>query len=189
MRRFVSVDLETTGVDMEKDYIVEVGLVGEGFDGAHFEETFSLDFPKEAMTAGAAAINGWGKRQFAPIVTHNYAVGQLQILLHDAHIIGKNPYFDERFLRRLFRDAYDNPTPPWHHRLVDIGSLAWGYHSYARVGDSVRQAPPNVDEVAKMLGFPRETVNGYHTALSDAKWNYQVFRHMIPRFEESPCSS
>jgi hypothetical protein len=78
MRRFVAVDLETTGVDPYADFIVEVGMAGEDYiTGRYFEIVFSLSFPEGAMSAGAAAVNGWGKRDFGPKVSYDWAAAYI----------------------------------------------------------------------------------------------------------------
>lgn len=188
MSRFVAVDLETTGVDSKQDYIVEVGIAGEDRYGVYFEEEFSLDFPADAMSQGAAAVNGWGKRQFAPILTHQAALAYLEDVLNDAYIIGKVVAFDVAFLEQFFREMARKDYPmkfPWHHRTVDIGPLAWGWHNGLGVGrpGSVRLVyePPNTEAVERMVGIPRITVDGFHTALNDARWDYEVFRNIIPK--------
>jgi DNA polymerase III alpha subunit (gram-positive type) len=189
MRRFVAVDLETTGVDPVHDFIVEVGLAGQDYiSGKYFETSFSLDFPPRAMTHGAAAVNGWGKRQFAPIVTYDWAAGYLTSQLNDVHIVGKNPWFDEQFLQTFLRENGLDQIP-WHHRLVDVGCLAWGsYQRDTMFGTDESKArvdlPPNVEEVERMLGIPRETVDGFHTALLDARWAYEAFRNIVPEVVE-----
>lgn len=185
MRRFVAVDLETTGVDPYSDYIVEVGMAGEDYiTHRYFEVSFSLDFPVNKMTEGAAAVNGWGKREFAPTVAYDWAAAHIVSQLNDVHIVGKNPQFDTDFLRVFL--GLDKV--PWHHRLVDIGCLAWG--SYQRdtmfgTDESKAQilAPPNVDSVERMLGIPRETIDGFHTAPLDARWAYEAFRKIVPKVE------
>lgn len=191
MSRYIAVDLETTGVDSKQDYIVEVGLAGETPEGTYFEEAFSLDFPRGAMSPEAAKVNGWGYRQFAPIVTHEWAIKELTWRLEDVYLVGKVVSFDVAFLSEYFRDFGQKDYPmkfPWHHRTVDVGPLAWGWHTGAMVFPDGQPScaelvtkPPNTDEVAKMVGIPRETIDGYHTALLDARWAYQVFRSIVPK--------
>ena len=189
MRRFVAVDLETTGVNPYQDYIVEVGLAGESpHTGSYFEEEFSLDFPEEAMSAGAAAVNGWGKRQFAGILIPPAAEELLRTALTDVHIVGKNPNFDESFLRFWWNQHQRNEPVPWHHRMVDVGTLAWGSDCAAKgFNADCFPLPPNVEDVERMTGIMRETVRGrkakgeYHSALCDARWAYQVFRSIVPK--------
>jgi hypothetical protein len=190
MRRFVAVDLETTGVDPYGDFIAEVGMAGEDYiTGKYFEIVFSLSFPEGAMSAGAAAVNGWGKRDFGPKVSYDWAAAYITSQLNDVFIVGKVPWFDASFLESfLVENGLENPMP-WHHRLVDIGCLAWGsYQRDTMFGTDESKAaitqPPNTDDVARMIGLPRETVDGFHTALFDARWAYEAFRQIVPLIEE-----
>jgi DNA polymerase III alpha subunit (gram-positive type) len=189
MRRFVAVDLETTGVDPYGDFIAEVGMAGEDYiTGKYFEIVFSLSFPEGAMTEGAAAVNGWGKRDFAPKVSYDWAAAYITSQLNDVFIVGKVPWFDASFLES-FLNENGLPVMPWHHRLVDVGALAWGsYQRDTMFGTDESKAaitqPPNTDDVARIIGLPRETVDGFHTALFDARWAYEAFRQIVPLIEE-----
>lgn len=155
--------------------------MGERQDFKVFFETFSLPFPEGLMTEEARAINGWGQRRFPQQKDPAWAVGWLQEVLRDAHIVGKNPSFDVEFLKALFAQFGVEPT--WHHRLVDVGPLAWGYYNRGHsedYDDGPQLQPPNVDEVGELLFMPRETHEGFHTALSDAQWAWRVFRKVVP---------
>jgi len=191
-RRFVAVDLETTGVDPKQDYIIEVGLAGEAPDGHYFESEFSLPFPEEAMSEGAAAVNGWGKRLFPRLMENGPAIDYLATMLDDVYIVGKNPSFDEAFLRLFLcgdlRSRWSGYSPkwPWHHRLVDVGCLAWGACNALEMqvikkDKNPLSHPPNVEQVETMVGSMRSKVGEYHTALLDARWAYGIFRSIVPK--------
>lgn len=190
MRRFVAVDLETTGVDPHTDFIIEVGMAGEDYiTGKYFEIVFALDFPTDRMSEGAAAVNGWGKRAFGPIVTHEWASAYIISQLNDVYIVGKVPWFDAAFLDVFIAENGLADQKIWHHRLVDVGSLAWGsYQRDTMFGTDESKAlitqPPDTEDVERMLGIPRKTVDGFHTALLDARWAYEAFRQIVPLVEE-----
>lgn len=175
MRRFVSLDIETTGLDPLKHEMIEVGLVIERsrtVDHISFDEVaFSLPFDLERADEKALEINGWGKREFAPLWDPYYAAGFLQEVLSDAHIIGKNPMFDTAFMEAFLNTHGMKRT--WHHRLVDIGSMAWGYYNGEHDGHLIQ--PPDSSQVGFIMGIPN---NQIHTALGDARWNYKVFTRM-----------
>lgn len=174
MRRFIAVDLETSGLDPERHEIIEVGVVGQGRVLESLREEFSLPFDEQRADPRALEINGYGYREFAPEASPAYVAGWLSWALYDAHIVGKNPSFDAGFLKALLERHGRKPT--WHHRLVDVGALAWGHYN-ARHPDNPWPQPPNVDKVADLLGIPNE---GLHTALGDAEWAWRVFRHVVP---------
>lgn len=197
MRRFVAVDIETTGLKPWEDYIIEVGLAGEDYaTKRYFECTFSLPFPLDAMKAEAREVNGWSKRPFPMEVSYDWASAYLVSQLQDAHIVGKNPQFDTDFLKSFLEQCGLPGAVPWHHRLVDVGTLAWGSHASAmgfgpQNGNHWYALPPNTDDVEKMVGIPRELMSSfpnlkgmYHTAQFDARWAWQVFRSIVPEVEQ-----
>lgn len=164
MGRLVSVDLETSGLDSSKHEVIEVGLVFEKDQQVETVE-FSLPFDIRRADPRALEINGWGKRVFPDNMDRARAVGYLQIVLNDAHILGKNPCFDAGFLTELFRQY--GARPVWHHRLVDVGSVAMGAYRQREV--------PNTERVEELTGMPLE---GRHGALNDAKWVWDTFHLM-----------
>ena len=178
MRRFISVDLETSGLDPRRHEIIEVGLVIEEESGGLSEVEFSLPFDERRASAEALSINGWGTREFPPVKDPGLAVGMLCEILDGVHIVGKNPQFDTGFLTALF--ARFGEEPRWHHRLVDVGMLAWGRFNAHHDGSPPWQQPPNSELLLEWHGLPAD---GLHSALADARWAYQVFRECVPRLD------
>ncbi len=188
MPRFVSIDLETSGLDPQCHEIIEVGMVRESSETVLERLEFSLPFDRQLADPKALEINGWGQREFAPLVRRDKAVQILSGWLDGAHIVGKNPSFDAGFLTALFVEYGESSC--WHHRLVDVGAMAWGWHQGARRRPSTSTSqvrglvgaqtyPPNSERVAELTGVPIPQ-GARHTALGDAEWVYQVFRKMVP---------
>lgn len=179
MRPFVAVDVETSGLDPRVHELIEVGLVFEEDAGTE-QVTFSLPFEPELASVDALRINGWDRRgsrtEFPDRMESVAAAELLHERLHDVHLVGKNPTFDAAFLA-AFIDSEIGAPPPWHHRLVDVGALAWGWYC---AGPEKWTQPPNVAKVAEMMGIPiYDEVR--HTALGDAAWAYRVFRTIVPQ--------
>jgi len=199
--RYVSIDLETGGLDPTLHPITEVGLVIESYEYADHmdrparieEVTFSLPFDTTACSPEALDIQRYYERRglndYPPQWTAGRAAGFLHEVLDGAHLVGKNPSFDAGFVETLCRSF--GLTPTWHHRLVDVGALYWGYHNglyrhyLGTVEDLPREIitlddPPNSAKVAELSGIalPEDT---RHAALVDASWAYRVFRKVVPR--------
>lgn len=174
MRKFVAVDVETSGLNPEVYELIEVGLVIP--DRGEFE--FSVPFDESRASLKALEVNGWGKRQFAPQVDPVYLCGFLQSVLNDVHLVGKNPSFDAGFLWAFIRKHSPFPadSPPWHHRLVDVGCLAWGWDCSREIPPWSQ--PPNVSKVAEMMDIPLPSDEA-HTALGDARWACKVFSRIM----------
>src|SRR4051812_29456915 len=93
-KRFVAVDLETSGLNPQVDDIIEGGLGVEWAvnDPNPQSATFSLQFDEERAQPEALAVNGWGKRHFPPQASYAHAAEVLAEALNDAHLVGKNPW-------------------------------------------------------------------------------------------------
>lgn len=85
------------------------------------------------------------------------------------HLVGANPSFDSEFLLRLLAVE----RAPWHHRMVDVESMAMQRFGLAR--------PPGLQESAKLL----DVVPGIaHSARGDVQTTLAVFEELngIPEF-------
>lgn len=185
MARYVAIDIETSGLRPLYHEILEVGIVSEHpetDDTVSIEFSLPMRYPLQADPK-ALEVNRWGQRMFAPRWTIEAAADCLVRTLEGAHLIGKNPSFDAAFLETfLHRHAGQFKGPIWHHRLVDVGMLAWGWYSSRRIRQSPsdwQQYPPNSERVAELVGVPLPLTR--HTALADAEWAYDVFRKIVPR--------
>lgn len=188
MTKFISLDLETSGLNPHDHDILEVAMVGD--EGS---TTFSLPYDPTRSSEEALKINRYLERfednTLPPIYTEEHAVEVMTEWLNDAFIVGKNPSFDVGFVAVYFEEF--NVDRVWHHRLVDVGSLAWGWLN-AREGSMEfgtglgmhLGAPMNTEHTAwfmyELHGIepPGEK---QHTALADAEWCWKVFRTIVPK--------
>jgi hypothetical protein len=97
-------------------------------------------------------------------------------LLAGATIIGAVPGFDERFLTAFLRIHGYRPPWPWHYRVRDIGSMAYGHLTAClALGAEGRDAALGVpsmdastDDFARALGVDPERFDR-HSALGDCR--------------------
>jgi DNA polymerase III alpha subunit (gram-positive type) len=183
MARFVSIDIETGGLDPQKHPITEVGMVIEDLNRSISKVEFSLPFDQADCDPVALEIQGWGKRDLPKRWEPARAAGFIHESTRDAHLVGKNPWFDSGFLE-VFLKMYDL-GPLWHHRLVDVGSLAWGWYNgiedcmTSTITGSHIVDPPNSVRVGELVGIPIDS-GARHAAMYDAEWAYDVFRKIVP---------
>lgn len=188
-RLFAAVDVETDGLDPRVNQIIEVGIVREVEDGGLEEYEFSLPFmPGEHSSEAALEINGWGRREVPQAVRPIQGAQIIMNALAGRHIVGKNPQFDAAFLNVLVSGYGQEPS--WHHRLVDVGMLAWGWHNgkqemAAECGrldalGNARLQPPNMESTMELLGLEIDPDKA-HSALYDARMAYDAFRVVVPR--------
>ena len=106
---FVALDLETTGLDFEKDEIIEVALVR--FENGEPKE--NLDFLVKPYSAelrpfietltGISKADLEGASDFATIA------GQICSFVGDLPIVAHNAVFDSKFLKQTFRFRFQVP--------------------------------------------------------------------------------
>jgi hypothetical protein len=88
--------------------------------------------------------------------------------LHDVILLAANPVFDAGFLSALLQHDGQDPQP-WHYRLRDIGSMAYGYlRSSDNPGFTVPPIDAGTDDLAIALGVDPDAFVR-HTALGDCK--------------------
>lgn len=108
------------------------------------------------------------------------AVEAIVNVLRGAVIVGSNPAFDDRFLRKLLGPG----GAQWHYRPYDIVQLA-----AAKIGAQAAGPLPWSSRVlSRAVGVEPPTEDTAHTALGDARWARDVYDAVMARqpFELTP---
>ncbi len=165
MKEWVSIDIETSGLDPNRHEIIEIGMAYS--NGATWE--CSLEFDHDKADPKDLEVNGWGKRDFALLKDVVEVMRILHTAFHGGVMLVASPaHFDVGFLEALFRKY--GQDPPWGHRsVIDIKSFAC-----ARFG--VLTDLKN-SEIARMLDL--QAPSNKHTALADAMWQRDIFEALI----------
>src|SRR5258706_14884604 len=106
MRTFVALDLETTGLDVDRDTILEIGAVK--FKGNRVDDEYStLVNPGRPISAFISQLTGITDAMVAGKPFVRQVLPGLDKFVGDAIIVGHNIKFDLGFLRqqRLFVDS------------------------------------------------------------------------------------
>ena len=99
MPSIVSVDIESTGIDPEKDAIIEIGAVR--FDGRRIEGEWStLVNPGRRIPPFITQLTGISDHMVREAPSIREVVGQLEKFAGEAPILGQRIAFDLSFLRR-----------------------------------------------------------------------------------------
>lgn len=177
----VSLDLETTGLNADKDQILEIGLVIEDTNAAELppvEELPSLrlrlKYDVVRGNAFALALNVKLLEEMDSALSPQDAYEAMKEWLHlvvgnpKYTLLGKNVgTFDLQFLpphiKRLFR-----------HRVVDVGAVAMGVNPDLWTGNVV----PSLGD---LTGRPVA-----HTAVEDAQDVIRVLRELTCGYKGSP---
>lgn len=194
------VDTETTHLDAEIGDAWEVAVILREFDDNEPTDTeYAWQIRPNLATADPEALEvgrylerfavpvpaeaAWTGYEDGPVLpmTRSEVVAAILAVLRGAVLVGSNPGFDDRFLRKLLGPG----SAQWHYRPVDIATLAAG----RKLGmvEMVRQAggkrlpsdevafPFSSRDLSCWTGVEPPGAGVAHTALGDARWARDVF--------------
>jgi DNA polymerase-3 subunit epsilon len=165
---FFVFDLETTGLDVQRDAIVSVG--GVRMLGGTIYRSATIDrlvHPGCSIPARATAIHGITNEMVAGASSFDGIWSDLQALMQGTVLVGHNVGFDIAHLGRAAREA----------------GIAWGPQpflcTYLLAGAlDLTSQPPGLDALARECGV---RVRGRHTALGDCLVTAEIFSRLLPR--------
>jgi DNA polymerase III epsilon subunit-like protein len=172
MAQLVFVDLETTGLDVDRHGIIEIGCIFETNGTRESEDFQSLANPGLVEhSEGAAEVHRIPRQAIdtAPL---------LQDVLRrfdsrcakDAILSGWNTKFDEAFLYK----AYQRYGIPWRfdYHIFDVWSL---YKRLQLVGKLPTDLHLGLGTVIQHYQLVR-TGEDHHRALTDVEWTWRLYR-------------
>ena len=160
----VSLDLETTGLEQDRDTIIEVGAVK--FQGGQVIDTFqTLINPGRSIPEFIQRLTGIKPSQVARAPSFNSIADELSGFIENYPVVGHNVKFDIGFLAshglKLGNTAYDT----W-----DLAS--------ALLPHSPQYS------LAYLSDYFKVTLEHHHRALADASATHQVFLELLHRAEQ-----
>lgn len=178
--RYLSLDIETTGLDPETCQIIELAaIVADTEDNEilleelqtyhvlvehdlYYGEAYALAMNKEILAELADPNFTDIKKIYVEDLADHFSNWLIQVLPDTKiTVAGKNvASFDNLFLRKL--NNYDYLR--FSHRMIDVGSMYWNPSKDSKV--------PDTKTICKMLRMPSSN----HRALDDAKMVIQMIR-------------
>lgn len=163
---FISLDLETTGFDPEKDQIIEFGAIKFDLEGSK-ESLQILIHPEREIPEIVTLITKIKDTDVVNAPTFAEKKDEIEAFIGDLPIVGHNIQFDTNFLRAkgvpLKNKEYDT------HVLA--GMLLQNMPSYS------------LEVISHTLGLMHEDK---HRALDDAIAAMELFQELVKRFQNLP---
>lgn len=175
------VDLETTGLDLFRCEIIEVGIVlaeqrtdasGKQYLELLSEHNIQL-IPEHIETADAKGleINKYHKRDWSEAVSQKEGLEKVAKLLEGTVLIAQNVGFDWSFLLKAGNEYGVDFDKLVHYHKLDLASMVFGklYHEPKLFKYSLRE----------MTVFFDVTNQNAHTALADARATFEVCKKLL----------
>ena len=162
----VFVDVETTGLDPEKDSVVQIGVLRTDSTGATVKSRLDIKVkPTTVMSPEAAAVNGYTEEGWVDAVDAETAANMLASIAQGAEFAAHCVWFDHAFCTKLLER--NRVRVPWGRRLIDTQTLA---HLLRETQPAMQGT--NLSSAIYALGGSRSAA---HDAMEDASWAREIY--------------
>ena len=185
-RTYVALDLETTGLDAERDAIIEIGAVK--FQGTKVLGTFStLINPGRTIPLPITELTGIQDKDLAHAPRLPAVLPRLVRFVGHHPIVGHSVEFDLRFLRRHARRLDISPPPTASTKAGDeaLGVFENEYLDTFELSTILLSHAErySLESLAHSLGIELEHA---HRALDDAQASRLLFQILLQQAAELP---
>jgi DNA polymerase-3 subunit epsilon len=171
------VDIETTGLDITRHEIIQIGCVLVEQDWSTKNPVFTIvdtfeckiqPVHIEYADKTALKINGYSKDEWEGALPLKEALAQLAQKTKDAIMIGHNVAFDYKFLDMAFKIT--GVKNLMHYHLLDTISIA-----YTKLHERDIQKY-SLYTLTEQFGIKNEK---QHTALADAQATFELYKKLM----------
>ena len=165
---YVAIDLETTGVSVSKDKIIEVGLIK--VKDSHIVEMFSCIInPNMPVSTKILNLTGIDENEIKTARYIQDVIGDIVEFCDGFDLIGHNTIFDYSFIKKEANNAGLN----FEKRGIDTYKLC------------KKILPPyiqkNLTDACAYFGIERKNM---HRAFSDAYFTHMLYQEILANFKE-----
>lgn len=176
--KFVSLDIETTGLDPAVHEIIEIGCVLFSFNVRkkifEIEDSFEVKIKPEHIELAnpiSLRVNGYKESLWVDALTPGKALKKISQKVKGRVMIGHNAGFDYAFMSQAFKKhALPNTL---HYHVLDTLSMA-----YVILHDNVDATRLSLQYLCDFYGIENKKA---HTALADAQATYELFVKLMER--------
>lgn len=162
-REYVFLDIETTGLDVEKDRIIEVGSIKvSGEKEVMFQRLIKTEIEVPDVIENLTGING--SKLSSEGIELKQCIAEFMEFIGKSDLIGYNIRFDIKFLNKALSDL---ALAPIHNKTIDLMQEAKKRNMF--------QINYKLETTLREYGID-QTVQ--HRALKDAKLIYQLYKAM-----------
>lgn len=170
-RPLVMLDLETTGLDITKDRIIQIGMIKTNPDGTE-EEYKAFVNPEMAIPQESSAIHGISDDDVKDAKTFAELADELAAFIGDADLAGYNSNkFDIPVLAEAFLRA-GHPFSLKNRACIDVQNI---FHKMEQR-----------TLAAAYQFYCNKTIENAHDALVDTKVTLDVFKAQLERYADLP---
>lgn len=162
-REYVFLDIETTGLDVEKDRIIEVGSIKvSGEKEVMFQRLIKTEIEVPDVIENLTGING--SKLSSEGIELKQCIAEFMEFIGKSDLIGYNIRFDIKFLNKALSDL---ALAPIHNKTIDLMQEAKKRNMF--------QINYKLETTLREYGID-QTVQ--HRALKDAKLIYRLYKVM-----------
>lgn len=165
------IDIETTGLDVIDHEIIEIGVVIAN-PALEMIEEFEIKIKPEHLEYAdptAMKINHYDEILWKDALSLKEAIKLLSDKVKDCIMVGQNVAFDSSFLEHAF--AKTHIKNQMHYHKLDTISIAW-----AKFHRDTEFEHFSLREMCLRFSIVN---NRAHTALSDARATYELYKKLI----------
>jgi DNA polymerase III epsilon subunit family exonuclease len=168
---FAFIDLETTGLNLIKHEIIEIGCVITT-PGLEVIEEFELKIKPENISEAdpvALKVNHYNEKDWEAGLSLEKALNIFCKKVKDCIMVGHNVSFDAGFLEYVFNQ--NKIKNPMHYHKLDTVSIAW-----AKLHNDPDLEHFSLHKMCARFDIKNERA---HSALSDARATYELYKKLI----------
>jgi len=168
---FAFIDIETTGLNLLKHEIIEIGCVLTTPDLKVIEE-FELKIKPEHIEEAdpiALKVNHYNEEDWESAPTLEKALKIFCKKVKDCIMVGHNVSFDAGFIEYVFNQ--NKIKNPMHYHKLDTISIAW-----AKLHNDPDFEHLSLHEMCLRFGIKNERA---HSALPDARATFELYKKMM----------